>query len=663
LDNGKVVFVGQYGLPDDPRFCGTYNSQTYKIYTLNADRLDGLSLVYGGAINGECPTSNFDNLDSFSPSWSPDQTKLAIDGVDVDPGNPYGRKRGIFTINLDGSNKTRLTTAPIDRYDFHLAPAWSPDGTKIAYTSVTHIPGTSSVFSSLNVIAPNGSNPDVLTTINVLDQSQQYDGAYSRISWSPDGSRIAYIDNGSIWTVDVARKLSTILVSSAGNCYRNPSYSMDGRFIAAVRSLVDEFGSCTLQYAQTDCFNADGSLYQRSWTHGFIVSWSPSNDPYVGPDFFTSGLRNGGGIQGFHFFSPQNAFIVTGWGGEAQRAPVYQPIQQPTLTPTITLTPSIVFTPSKTLIPSKTVKPSNTPILTRTIRPSPTRTPTVPSLTPTSIVSGRLCFPKSLNNDSLMRYRDPVSGSPAFPQRFIVQRTTALRIDSYAADEIENVLWLHVANPAEYSEPTPTFQFGDPTSSWYGWVKVISPNGLGAVENPVTHSPILVPIRNSRAGYNALQLSMSDIQSCINNIAATYAPKVLPILPNVAWQGSGSIVNSFTFFPLAVNRVCDASSNKEIWGLEYYNADLYGNTGGYHIGVDFFAPDGSTVYSIANNGIVVGIGESKAWSTPTDPNKQTYSVQVSDGSWGAAYVENSQTDTWGYSVMDRTMSFSDISKR
>jgi TolB protein len=57
-----------------------------------------------------------------SPSWSPNGQKIAFTHIDSASGT-----YGIYTINADGSNRTRLT----DQLDFD--PAWSPDGTKIAF--------------------------------------------------------------------------------------------------------------------------------------------------------------------------------------------------------------------------------------------------------------------------------------------------------------------------------------------------------------------------------------------------------------------------------------------------------------------------------------------------------------------------------------------------
>jgi Tol biopolymer transport system component len=61
--------------------------------------------------------------DGEEPAWSPDGEKIAF---------AYERDGEIYTMNVDGSGRTRLTDTP--GYD-HWPPTWSPDGTRIAFTS------------------------------------------------------------------------------------------------------------------------------------------------------------------------------------------------------------------------------------------------------------------------------------------------------------------------------------------------------------------------------------------------------------------------------------------------------------------------------------------------------------------------------------------------
>jgi Tol biopolymer transport system component len=59
----------------------------------------------------------------LSPAWSPDGSKIAFDSSRDDP---YGE---IYVMNVDGSNPTRLTSN--SGYDINAA--WSPDSSEIAF--------------------------------------------------------------------------------------------------------------------------------------------------------------------------------------------------------------------------------------------------------------------------------------------------------------------------------------------------------------------------------------------------------------------------------------------------------------------------------------------------------------------------------------------------
>ena len=58
------------------------------------------------------------------PAWSPDGTQIAFTS------NRPAANLDIYVMNADGTGQTRLTNNAARRPD----PAWSPDGTKIAFT-------------------------------------------------------------------------------------------------------------------------------------------------------------------------------------------------------------------------------------------------------------------------------------------------------------------------------------------------------------------------------------------------------------------------------------------------------------------------------------------------------------------------------------------------
>ena len=94
-----------------------------EIYVVNAETGGGLTALTSCARFGAGCFNDF-------PAYSPDGTKIAFihaDDVDAD-GNSINEQ--VWVMSADGSGKTQLT---FDANDHDQLPDWSPDGTKIAY--------------------------------------------------------------------------------------------------------------------------------------------------------------------------------------------------------------------------------------------------------------------------------------------------------------------------------------------------------------------------------------------------------------------------------------------------------------------------------------------------------------------------------------------------
>jgi Tol biopolymer transport system component len=106
--------------------------------------------------------------DACGPAWSPDGTKIAYYAF----ANPQpSRNPGIWVINADGSNPNKLT-------DHGMDPSWSPNGQQIVFAS--HRDGVFQIYA----MNADGSGVKRLTKHNAED---------SNPVWAPDGSSIAYI--------------------------------------------------------------------------------------------------------------------------------------------------------------------------------------------------------------------------------------------------------------------------------------------------------------------------------------------------------------------------------------------------------------------------------------------------------------------------------------
>jgi TolB protein len=109
-------------------------------------------------------------------------------------------------MNADGSAQTRLTSA---NPAADLGPAWSPDGSKIAFSREDDI----------YVMNAGGSGQTPLTTGGAADVEP---------SWSPDGSKIAFTrgqgNNMDIFVINADGSAATAVVN--GPVFdRTPSWS------------------------------------------------------------------------------------------------------------------------------------------------------------------------------------------------------------------------------------------------------------------------------------------------------------------------------------------------------------------------------------------------------------------------------------------------------
>jgi Tol biopolymer transport system component len=111
----------------------------------------------------------------FAPAWSPDGRRLALERA------PVGQPDGIFLMGLRSKISKRLTANPFGQFDSR--PQFSPDGTRLA-------------FARLKAFLPHGG---ALSAVYVMDA----DGTHLRRltgwgmnaaepDWSPDGSTIVF---------------------------------------------------------------------------------------------------------------------------------------------------------------------------------------------------------------------------------------------------------------------------------------------------------------------------------------------------------------------------------------------------------------------------------------------------------------------------------------
>lgn len=189
------------------------------------------------------------------PAWSPDGTKIAFwsnrDGNDE-----------IYVMNQDGSGVTRRTNDP--SVDFR--PRWSPDGTQIVFVSLRD--GNFEIY----VMNAGGSSPPQRVTNHPATDADP--------TWSPDGSKIAFWSDrdpdGEIYVMNPDGSGVTQLTNNEVREIQ-PEWSPDGNKLAFSRLTGCDYYTGFCDY-DIIVMNADGSGAAQ------LPSGSSDNDAAWSPD-------------------------------------------------------------------------------------------------------------------------------------------------------------------------------------------------------------------------------------------------------------------------------------------------------------------------------------------------------------------------------------------
>ncbi|MFN0277184.1 MAG: hypothetical protein ACKVRN_01140 [Pyrinomonadaceae bacterium] len=194
---------------------------------------------------------------------------LRVNGKIAFTSDRDGGNSEIYLMNSDGSNQVRLTNNNV----VDQIPAFSPDGRKIAYVS-QQSPGL--FAAQIKIMNSDGTNQTVLTSVTMsnLPNWQEYGG--SSLSWSPDGSKIAFDDEGEIFTINIDGTNRTNLTNHPANDIA-PAWSPDGNSIL--------FDSSRVGYSSMHIMKTDGSDVKALPSEGYrwdlSPGWSPSGDKII----------------------------------------------------------------------------------------------------------------------------------------------------------------------------------------------------------------------------------------------------------------------------------------------------------------------------------------------------------------------------------------------
>ncbi len=169
-------------------------------------------------------------------------------------------KQEIFLMNGDGTQQERLVSSSAsDSF-----PTWSPDGRKIAFVGQNGTGGF-----SIKLVNAAGTNETEVTPIDFRNSPYPWHEKFS-LSWSPDGGRIAFEENGEIFTVNVDGGNRTNLTNNPAFDYE-PTWSPDGSHII--------FASARVFYVVMHSMRSDGSDVRALPTDGEAWDMSPDVSP------------------------------------------------------------------------------------------------------------------------------------------------------------------------------------------------------------------------------------------------------------------------------------------------------------------------------------------------------------------------------------------------
>lgn len=255
------------------------NNGVLNIWTIKSDG--------SGAVPVTQLTTSAYPAQNQSPIWSPDGTKVAYSsGGALDDSNAANGAYGtlnIWIMNADGSGAkplTQLTAAQSDCY----SPAWSPDGSKIAYFSQRALDGSDTISSNPNniwIMNADGSSDAPLTQLTALEADNRYP------QWSAGGSMIAVVSSRALDGSNAANGpssgpyTSNIWVLQADGSGALPITTQTNSFEDSQDVLWSNDGSALVFTTGQDIWTAhsDGSgltaLTTLQNSISFPTAWSP----------------------------------------------------------------------------------------------------------------------------------------------------------------------------------------------------------------------------------------------------------------------------------------------------------------------------------------------------------------------------------------------------
>lgn len=154
-------------------FSSDRHNSSLSLWSMNADGSSPTRLTDGRSRGPDLPS--YVHVYDVGPVWSPDGSKIAFS-------SNRNFRFGLYTMNADGSN-VRLIT---DEVPDPGGAAWSPDGSRIAFTAGYAFTIDTKPVIDIYVINVDGSGLTKLTQASAENYGP---------TWSPDSKQIAFASN------------------------------------------------------------------------------------------------------------------------------------------------------------------------------------------------------------------------------------------------------------------------------------------------------------------------------------------------------------------------------------------------------------------------------------------------------------------------------------
>ncbi|MEN6342947.1 MAG: PKD domain-containing protein [Methanospirillum sp.] len=225
-----------------------------------------------------------------------------------------GHGTEIYVMNADGTGVTRLT----DNTDSDGEPAFSPDGTRIAFVSNRDDHSELRNNKDVYVMNADGTGQTRLTS--------QADMLLGGPAWSPDGNRIAYHTCGKVWMMN-ADGTNNVLIADQTVDYLlstpHPTWSPDGDSIAVSWYYPD----IPRAGWEISVLHSDGTPITRlTFAHASCdaPAWSPDGTRIAFQNFDIN-VENAGGIYVVDPDGSSDPTRLTNDGGISHNNPAWSP--------------------------------------------------------------------------------------------------------------------------------------------------------------------------------------------------------------------------------------------------------------------------------------------------------------------------------------------------